>query len=119
MSNVKRLSASIRIVNPRDNCASARRLKPNRGGVTGSSFCEGRPPDFQPHLVTVNPGLGPDATLDWWSGFDRKTCLHMKKEADDPKGKYVSTEQIQARLQAIRQGPNRVFFPTARKLVQL
>ena len=49
--------------------------------------------------------------LDCWSGFSSgKTCLHMKKDAVDPKGKYLSTYQIQAKLKAVSQGPQRVFL---------
>ena len=54
MSNVKRLFSKYPYCDylPSDHCAS--------GGVTGSNYCEGTlllgPQDFQPHLVTVNPG---------------------------------------------------------------
>lgn len=68
----------------------AARLKQNPAGVAG--FCHCRPNDLQPHLVAVDPGGRLDAALKCWSSFDQEAfCLRVRKEADDPKGKYVGT----------------------------
>ena len=73
-----------------DDCASAQTSETrNPTGVAG--FCHCRPNDLQPHLVAVDPGGRLDAGLKCWSSFDKEgsICLRIRKEADDPKGKYV------------------------------